>query len=129
MKVYKTKWFRRFARREGIVDASLCEAVARAIRGQVDADLGGGVLKQRVARRGQGRSGGYRSLIVYRARDRAIFVFGFAKSERENVEPDELEDLRKTARLLLGYGPDELEEAVVNDELWEVNCDDEALQE
>jgi len=127
LRVFKTKWFRRFARREGIADEALCEAVARAVRGQVDADLGGGVIKQRIARKGQGRSGGYRSLIVYRAEDRAIFVFGFAKSEREDLEPDELRDLRKTARLLLTYDAEQLEEAVVNDELWEVRCDGQAL--
>jgi hypothetical protein len=129
VRVFKTKWFRRFARREGISDAMLCEAVLRAVRGQIDADLGGGIIKQRVARRGQGRSGGYRSLIVYRVHDRAVFVFGFAKSERENVETDELEDLRTTARLLLGYTMRQLDEAVANDELWELSCDDEALQE
>ena len=129
MKVFETKWFRRFARREGISDEALCDAVRRAERGQIDADLGGGVIKQRIARKGQGRSGGYRSLIVYRAADRAIFVFGFAKSEREDLEPDELKDLRKAARLLLAYNAEQLEEAVVNDELWEVKCDGQALQE
>ena len=129
MEVFKTKWFRRFARREGISDEALCDAVRRAERGQVDADLGGGVIKQRIARKGQGRSGGYRSLIVYRAEDRAIFVFGFAKSEREDLEADELKDLRKAARLLFAYNAEQLEEAVVNDELWEVRCDGKALQE
>jgi len=129
VKVFETKWFRRFARREGISDEALCDAVRRAERGQIDADLGGGVIKQRIARKGQGRSGGYRSLIVYRAADRAIFVFGFAKSEREDLEPDELKDLRKAARLLLAYNAEQLEEAVVNDELWEVKCDGQALQE
>ena len=69
---------------------SLCEAVGRANRGLLDADLGGGVIKQRLARRGQGRSGGYRVLIAYRARVRSIFLYGFAKSERENIEEDEL---------------------------------------
>jgi hypothetical protein len=127
VKVFKTKWFRRFARREGILDEMLCDAVARAGGGQIDADLGSGVIKQRIARKGQGRSGGYRSLIVFRAEDRAIFVFGFAKSEREDLEPDELRDLRKTARLLLTYDAEQLEEAVVNDELWEVRCDGQAL--
>ena len=73
MRVFKTKWFRRFARREGIADAMLCEAVARAERGLIDADLGGGVIKQRVARQGQGRSGGHRNMIVYRSGDRAMF--------------------------------------------------------
>lgn len=99
------------------------------MRGKVDADLGGGVMKQRVARPGQGRSGGYRTLIVYRAKDRAIFVFGFAKSEREDLELDELEDLKVTAKLLLAYNAEQLEAAVANAELWEMDCDDEALQE
>ena len=129
MEVYKTKWFRRFARREKITDAMLCDAVARAERGQVDADLGGGVIKQRMARKGQGRSGGYRSLIVYRIDDRAIFVFGFAKSDQDNLEPDELADLKTAAKLLLGYDADDLEEAVTKGELWEVDCDAEAIQE
>lgn len=102
MRVFKTKWFRRFARREGMYDPVLCEAIGRAVRGHVDADLGSGIIKQRIARPGQGRSGGFRSLIVFRRRDRAIFVFGFAKSERENVDADELEDLKATAALLLG---------------------------
>jgi hypothetical protein len=127
MKIFKTKWFRRFARRVGISDETLCDAVRRAERGQIDADLGSGVIKQRVARKGQGRSGGYRSLIVYRAGDRAIFVFGFAKSDRDDLEPDELKDLRKTAGLLLAYNAEQLEEAVANDELWEVRWDDQAL--
>jgi hypothetical protein len=129
VRVYKSKWFRRFARREIISDTALCEAVVRVVRGKVDADLGGGVLKQRVARPGQGRSGGYRTLIVYRAKDRAIFVFGFAKNEREDLEPGELDDLKVTAKLLLAYSAEQIQAAVVNDELWEVNCDDEALQE
>ena len=61
------------------------------------ADLGGGVIKQRVARPGQGRAGGYRVLIAYRARARSVFLFGFAKSERANVDNDELATLREIA--------------------------------
>ncbi len=129
MKVFKTKWFRRFARREGISDETLCDAVRRAERGKIDANLGGGVIKQRIARKGQGRSGGYRSVIVYRGEDRAIFVFGFAKSDREDLKPDELKDLRKLAILLLAYDADQVEKAVVKGELWEVRCDGQALQE
>jgi len=67
LRIFKTKSFVRFARRERISDASLCEAIRRAERGLIDADLGGGVIKQRVARAGQGRSGGFRVLIAYRA--------------------------------------------------------------
>jgi hypothetical protein len=94
--VFKTKNFARFARSERISDASLSEAVRRAERGLVDADLGG-VIKQRVARPGQGRSGGYRVLIAYRARARAVFLFGFAKSAQANIEDDELATLREIA--------------------------------
>jgi hypothetical protein len=73
----------------------LSQAVARA--GLIDADLGGGVIKQRIARTGQGRSGGYRMLIAYRAGHRAVFLYGFAKRERENIDPDELATLREIA--------------------------------
>jgi hypothetical protein len=58
LRIFKTRWLARFARREGISDASMAEAIARAERGLIDADLGGGLIKQRVARTGQGRSGG-----------------------------------------------------------------------
>lgn len=95
MRIFKTRWLVRFARRERIADDSLREAIARVARGLVDADLGGGIIKQRVARLGQGRSGGHRMLIVYRAGVRAVFLYGFAKSERENIGPDELATLRE----------------------------------
>jgi len=94
VRIFKTKWLARFVRRARIADRSLREAVERASRGTIDADLGGGIIKQRVARSGQGRSGGYRMLIAYRAGTRAVFLYAFAKSERENIDPDELLTLR-----------------------------------
>lgn len=97
MRIFKTKWIVRFARREQIADMSLTEAIHRAERGIVDADLGGGLIKQRVARQGQGRSGGYRMLVAYRAAGRAVFLYGFAKNERDNIDPDELLSLRDIA--------------------------------
>ena len=97
MRVFKTKLFAKFARRERIADASLFEAVERAGRGLIDADLGRGVIKQRVARQGQGRRGGYRTLIAYRFGDFAVFLFGFAKSDRDNIGTDELDDLQAIA--------------------------------
>lgn len=78
MRVYATKGFARFSRRERIDQDRLREAVERVERGLVDANLGGGVIKQRVARKGQGRSGGFRVLIVYRPGRRAVFLYGFA---------------------------------------------------
>lgn len=82
MRIFKTRLFAKFARRERIPDASLREAIERAGRALIDADLGGGVIKQRVGRKGQGRSRGYRTLIAYRFGEFAVFLFGFAKSDR-----------------------------------------------
>jgi hypothetical protein len=65
-RVFKTKWFQRFARKEKLADAALLEAADRAEKGQIDADLGGGVIKQRIARTGKGKSGGYRTIILLR---------------------------------------------------------------
>lgn len=81
MRIFKNAWFCRFARRKKIKDAVLIEAIARAERGLIDAELGGGIIKQRLARPGQGRSGGYRSIIIFQKGQRAFFVYGFAKSD------------------------------------------------
>ena len=97
MRIFQVKSVARFTRSERITDASLAEAVERAGRGLVDADLGGGLIKQRVARAGQGARGGYRMLIGFRMRDRAVFVFGFAKSDIANVTDNEVVSLRQTA--------------------------------
>ncbi|MBF0507835.1 MAG: type II toxin-antitoxin system RelE/ParE family toxin [Deltaproteobacteria bacterium] len=125
MRIFKTKWFVRYARQEHIEDHSLNEAIERAERGIVDANLGGGIIKQRIPRKGQGRSRGYRSLIAYRFGDRAIFVYGFAKNERENIGDDELETLRETAALWLETTVDGLDYAVKEGELHETNYDEE----
>lgn len=105
MRVFKTRWFARYARRQGIPDKSLREAIERAEHDLIDADLGGGLIKQRVARQGHGRSGGYRVLIAYRIGNRALFLYGFAKSDRENIEPDEIRSLRQVADYWIAADP------------------------
>jgi hypothetical protein len=124
LRVFKTKLFARFARRERISDASLCDAIRRAERGLVDADLGGGVLKQRVARPGEGRSGGYRVLIAYRAKTRSVFLFGFAKNERDNIDDDELATLRDIAKGWLESNASAVARAVTDGLIQEVNYDE-----
>ncbi len=125
MRLFKTKWTARFLRRERILDGSLREAVERAERGLIDADLGGGLIKQRVARSGQGRSGGYRMIVVYRAKDRAFFVYGFAKNARGNIEDDELQTLRDLAAELLTREDAALERAIAGGELEEIDNGEE----
>lgn len=102
MRIFKNAWFERFAHKEQISDAALVDAVRRAEMGQIDADLGAGVLKQRIARTGQGKSGGYRAIILFRKAQRAFFVYGFAKSERDNIDDREKEQFKKAARHVLG---------------------------
>ena len=120
MRIFKTRWFARFARQERITDASLQEAIARAERGLIDADLGGGLIKQRVARKGQGRSGGYRMIVAYREKDRAVFFYGFPKSERENIDRDELLTMREIAAEFLARDSGQIEEAIQNGKIEEV---------
>lgn len=97
MRILKVKWFVRFARKEGIDDPHLVDAIERADRGLIDADLGGGLIKQRVARPGAGRSGGFRTVVAYRAGDLAVFLFGFPKSGRDNIGDNELSVFRDIA--------------------------------
>jgi hypothetical protein len=101
VRIFKSGWFQRFARKEGIPDAVLREAVARAERRQIDADLGGEVIKQRIARPGQGRSKGYRTIILFRRGAKAFFVYGFAKNQRTNIDDDEQEQFKEAAKLVL----------------------------
>jgi hypothetical protein len=79
----------------------LREAAAPAEQGQIDADLGGGVIKQRIARPGQGKSKGYRTIILFRREAKAFFVYGFAKSQRANINNDEEQQFREAAKIVL----------------------------
>src|SRR5271168_4571210 len=108
MRIFKTKVFDRFARKSRLGDPALRQAVADAERGLIGADLGGGVIKQRIARPGGGKPGGFRTIIVFRAETRAIFVYGFAKNERDNIDRDDLADFQRLARLLLFYADREI---------------------
>jgi hypothetical protein len=120
MQIFKTRWFARFARNEGIADKSLREAIERADRGLIDADLGGGLIKQRVARPGQGRSGGYRVIVAYRIRNRAVFLYGFAKSTRANINAKELATARNIASIWLAADKERISRGIREDEIQEV---------
>jgi hypothetical protein len=127
VRVFKTKEFARFARREKIADVSLCEAIARAERGLIDAELSGNLIKQRVPRQGQGRSGGYRTIVAYRFADRAVFLFGFGKSDRANIDANELLQFKSAAALLLSLSEKQIGLALKRGEFLEVACDAEEV--
>jgi hypothetical protein len=125
VQVYKVKGFARFQRRERVADKALAKAVRAAEDGLIDADLGGGVIKQRIARAGQGKRGGFRTVIAYRRGDRAIFLLGFAKNERDDVDDDELDELKRLAGGFLASGEDRIAALVAEDELMEVRYDED----
>jgi len=110
--VYKNKPFARFARKARISDAALWKAASLANHGIFDADLGGGVIKQRIARPGEGKSGGSRTIILFRKGDRAVYVFGFEKKDMANISASDLLSFREFAEVYLGYSAVEMEELV-----------------
>jgi hypothetical protein len=114
------KGIARFQRRERIADTALARAVRAAEDGLIDADLGGGVVKQRIARAGQGKRGGFRTVIAHRLGERAIFLLGFAKNERDNIDDDELDEVKVLARGYLALSGDQIAALVAGDELMEV---------
>ena len=111
------KGFTRFQRKEGIGDKALCDAVSDAAAGLIDADLGHGLIKQRVARQGQGKRGGYRTVIAYRVKKRAVFLFGFAKSRMANLDPGEQAELVKRGAVWIGASDVVIERAITTEEL------------
>jgi hypothetical protein len=131
LKIYKSKWFARFARKERISDARLCEAVEYAEKGLIDADYGDGLIKQRIARPGEGKSGGYRSIILFRKAERSFFVFGFAKSDQDNIDKSDERDFKELAAVLLNAPDEQLARLVESGKYQEVQYDgpNQGLQE
>lgn len=120
MKIFKNAWFERFAKKQKLDDTALRDAILRAEKGLIDADLGGGVIKQRVARPGQGKSGGYRTIILYRKADRAFFVYGFAKSQQSNISNEEQAAFKQAAQYILGLSEEHLAEMIRKGQFSEV---------
>jgi hypothetical protein len=123
MAIYKTRWFDRWVRKQGITTDSLCAAIREMMAGLYEADLGGGLFKKRVARKGQGKSGGFRTLVATNKGSRWVFVYGFPKGERNNIDKDEAEALKKLAEHLLSLTAQAIGKALRAGELMEVSCD------
>ena len=120
MRIFKYRNFAKFADKQHIDDADLLDAVSRAERGLIDADLGGGVIKQRIARQGRGKSSGFRSIILFKHEKRAFFVYAFAKNERDNISSKELAVYRDLAAQLLHLDDEILAELLAQHEYMEL---------
>lgn len=123
VKIYKSKWFVRFAKRARIADEKLREAIANAEKGLIDADYGDGLIKQRIARPGEGKSGGYRSIILFKKGERSFFIYGFAKSDQGNIDKSDERDFKELAAVLLNASDEHLVNLVENGKFQEVQCD------
>jgi hypothetical protein len=123
MRAFKNKAFCKWAAKEGLSDVILLAAVEEMKQGLIDADLGGHVVKKRVALAGRGKSGGVRTLLVYKVGSKAFFVYGFAKNARANISADELKALKFLAKELLDYSDKALAEAIKHGALIEVEND------
>jgi len=120
VRIFKNAWFTRFARKEGIGDDELREVVNQLEAGQADADLGGDVYKQRIARSGEGKSGGYRVIVFFKGEERTFYAYGFAKSDKANISSKELVKLKKQARSLFSMSNVQIEAALKEGVLNEV---------
>ncbi len=129
MSVYMTKEFARFARKAGLENDNLMEAATDVAGGHYDADLGGGVFKQRVARPGGGKSGGFRTIILFRIGGHSFFAHGFAKSDKANVSPRELKALKRLAEIFLAFSTEEIAVAENAGQLVKVTDDGNEDQE
>jgi hypothetical protein len=125
VRVFKNTWFNRFAGKEGITDNELLEIVNKLEAKQSDANLGGDVYKMRVARAGEGKSGGNRIIVYFRSEYRTIFAYGFAKSARDNIDEKDLKRFKIRAKDLFSLTDDQIDVLVKNGTLIEITEEEE----
>jgi hypothetical protein len=106
-----SKWFSKWVRKSKIDNESLLSAI-KNIDSENNVDLGSGLYKVRVARLNHGKSGGYRALLVYKRERLALFVYGFAKNERDNLSAKELSILKKQAKQILEFEVKQIKHAI-----------------
>ena len=119
-RVFKLRHFVRWMRKTELTDTMLCQAVSEMSQGLIDADLGAGVVKKRIATPGRGKSGGMRTLVATNKGDRWFFMFGFPKNERANISDAEKEALQELAHDYLSKTAVELTSLVSDGALQEI---------
>jgi hypothetical protein len=120
VRVFKNTWFTRFARKENISDEELRDIVDKLEAGQADVDYGGDVYKIRVARPGEGKSGGYRVIVFFRSEDKTFYHYAYPKSYRGNISEKELRSFKQLAKRYLAMTDERLTKAVKVRELIEI---------
>lgn len=123
MRVFKNKWFNHWARREGVADVALFHAAEEIAAGKVEANLGGCLFKKRMPRAGAGKRGGYRVLVGYKRpnADRIIFLYAFAKSEKDTISDREEVALSIVADSFISSSEEHVAELLEANLIWEVS--------
>lgn len=121
MLLLKLKSFARWADSEELSDLAIKKAIDEIENGLIDAELGAGLFKQRVARDGQGKRGGFRTILAFRSLNRAIFILGFPKNKKDNIGEVELQKLKILSKKLLSSSDVEIQERITAGELIEVH--------
>lgn len=124
MRIYRTKTFTRLARKVALKDTFICQAINEMNQGLIDADLGSGLFKKRVAMPGSGKSGSWRTLLGFKSGSRAFLLYVFTKSNQENIQSYELKALKKLAKFYLSLRPEDIRIALEKEELYEVKYDE-----
>jgi hypothetical protein len=112
VRIFKYARFSRFAKKEDINDDDLLNILDQLEAGQPDANLGGGVFKMRIARSGEGKSGGYRVIVYFKSGDRTFYVHGFAKSDMANISQRELVRAKRQAKTLFAMTDNQIQAAL-----------------
>lgn len=124
MRIFKHRSFLKWAKSEAITDGSLITAISEMNDGLIDAELGSGLFKKRVPIAGQGKRGGYRTLIAFKKDDKAYFVYGFRKNERDNIDTNEKKIFKQLSKTLLNIDEKTLNKMLKADILSEVNSNE-----
>jgi hypothetical protein len=98
VRIFKNKWFHRFTCKEDITDGELKDIVKQLEKRQYYADLGGSVYKMELARKGEGKHGGFRTIVVFKSDFRSFFIYGFQKSKMDNINQKALKAFKEEAK-------------------------------
>ncbi|HPW94279.1 MAG TPA: type II toxin-antitoxin system RelE/ParE family toxin [Fibrobacteraceae bacterium] len=114
MNAFESRWFKRWSKKNGLKKADLLDALERTINGSGVVNLGGNIYKIRVAKNGQGRSGGFRTILIFKKGKRSLFIYGFEKNDQDNIDKGTLADYKKFAVTFLNYTDDDINRLVNN---------------
>lgn len=119
--IYKLKSFAKWAKSQKLKDEQLKKAMDEIDAELIEADLGNGLYKKRIARKGEGKRGGHRCLLAFKKGSKIIFLFGFSKNEKENINDEQLKFLKQLAKNYLALDDNSISKLISKGVLIEVN--------